>query len=92
MVSIFDTAHLMDLSSKTVYRTLTSLKMSSNLLIHHAGTLHLNYNFNFAQRRVRAASHHEHFQILLRYICFGTCTNQTMRMLMTWVACGMQDT
>ena len=34
--SIFDTAHLTDLGFKTGYRRLTSLKMSSNLLIHHA--------------------------------------------------------
>ena len=34
--SIFDTAHLTDNGSKTGYRTLTSLKMSSSLLIHHA--------------------------------------------------------
>ena len=36
--SIFDTAHLTDLGSKTAYRRLTSLKMSNNLLIHHAGS------------------------------------------------------
>ena len=36
--SIFDTAHLTDLGSKTEYRRLTSLKMSNNLLIHHAGS------------------------------------------------------
>ena len=36
--SIFDTANLTDLGSKTGYRTLTSLKMLSNLLIYHAGT------------------------------------------------------
>ena len=34
--SIFDTVHLTDLSSKTGYHGLTSLKMSNNLLIHHA--------------------------------------------------------
>ena len=36
--SIFDTANLTDLGSKTGYCTLTSLKMSSNLLNYHAGT------------------------------------------------------
>ena len=36
--SIFDTAHLTDLGSKTGYRKLTSLNMSNNLLIHHAGS------------------------------------------------------
>ena len=36
--SIFDTAHLMDLGSETRYSRLTSLKMSNNLLIHHAGS------------------------------------------------------
>ena len=34
--SIFDTEHLSDLGSKTGYRRLTSLKLSNNLLIHHA--------------------------------------------------------
>ena len=43
--SIFDTANLRDLGSKTGYRTLTSLKMSSNLLIYHAGTWHSDHNF-----------------------------------------------
>ena len=36
--SIFGTAHLTDLGSKSGYRRLTSLKMSYNLLIHHAGS------------------------------------------------------
>ena len=36
--SIFDTVHLTDLRSKTGNRRLTSLKMSNNLLIHHAGS------------------------------------------------------
>ena len=36
--SIFDTTHLTDLGSKTGYCRLTSLKMSNNLLIHHAGS------------------------------------------------------
>ena len=36
--SIFDTAHLTDLGSKTGNHRLTSLKMSNNLLIHHAGS------------------------------------------------------
>ena len=31
--SIFDTAHLTDLGSKTGYRSLRSLKMSNNVLI-----------------------------------------------------------
>ena len=35
--SIFDTARLTDLGSKTGYHRLTSLKMSNNLLIRHAG-------------------------------------------------------
>ena len=35
--SIFDTAHLTDLGSKTGFRRLTSLKMSNDKLIHHAG-------------------------------------------------------
>ena len=36
--SIFDTAPLTDLGSKTGCHILTSLKMSNNLLIHHAGS------------------------------------------------------
>ena len=36
--SIYNTAHLWDNGSKTGHRTLTSLKMSINLLIHHAGS------------------------------------------------------
>ena len=36
--SIFDTAHLKDLGSKTEYCKLTCLKMSNNLLIHYAGS------------------------------------------------------
>ena len=43
--SIFNTAHLTDNGSKTGYRTLTSLKMSSNLLIYHAGRKNSNHNF-----------------------------------------------
>ena len=43
--SIFDTAHLTGLGSKTGYRRLTSLKMSNNLLIHHAGSWHSDHNF-----------------------------------------------
>ena len=43
--SIFDTAHLTDLGSKTGYRRLASLKMSNNLLIHHAGSWHSDHNF-----------------------------------------------
>ena len=36
--SIFDTAYPTDLGSKTGYRRRRSLKMSNNLLIHHAGS------------------------------------------------------
>ena len=36
--SIFDTANPTDLGSKTGYRRLRCLKMSNNLLIHHAGS------------------------------------------------------
>ena len=36
--SILDTANLTDLGSKTGYRRLKNLKMSYNLLIHHAGS------------------------------------------------------
>ena len=43
--SIFDTANLTDLGSKTGYRRLRSLKMSNNLLIHHAGSKHSDHNF-----------------------------------------------
>ena len=43
--SIFDTAHLTDLGTKNEYRRLTSLKMSYNLLIHHAGSKHSDHNF-----------------------------------------------
>ena len=43
--SIFDTAHLTDLDSKTGYRRLTSLKMSNSLLIHLAGRKHSDHNF-----------------------------------------------
>ena len=43
--SIFDTANLTDLGSKTEYRRLASLKMSKNLLIHHAGRWHSDHNF-----------------------------------------------
>ena len=42
--SIFDTAHLTDLGSKTGYCRLQSFKMSNNLLNHHAGSQHSNYN------------------------------------------------
>ena len=38
MMWICDTAHLTDIGSKTEYRTLTSLEMSRNLLIHHVGS------------------------------------------------------
>ena len=87
--SVFNTAHLTNLRSKTGYRRLTNLKMSNNLLIHHAGSWHSDHNFTLTLRRVRVASHHENFQILLRFICFGTCTNQSMRTSMTWGARGM---
>ena len=43
--SIFDTAHRTDLGSKTGYCRLTSLKMSNNSLIHHAGSEHVGHNF-----------------------------------------------
>ena len=43
--SIFDTAHLTDLGSKTGYHRLTSLNMSNNLLIHNAGSWHSDHNF-----------------------------------------------
>ena len=43
--SIFDTAHPTDLGSKTGYRRLTSLKMSNNLRICHAGSWHSDHNF-----------------------------------------------
>ena len=36
--SIFDTAHLTDLGSKTGYCRLTSFEISKNLLIYHAGS------------------------------------------------------
>ena len=36
--SIFDTANPTDLGSKTGFRRLRCLKMSNNLLIHHAGS------------------------------------------------------
>ena len=42
--SIFDTSHLTDLGSKTGYRRFTSMKMSNNLLIHHAGSKHSDHN------------------------------------------------
>ena len=54
--SIFDTAHLTDLGSKTGYRRLTSLKMSNNLLIHQAGSCHSDHNFMPTKRRVRITS------------------------------------
>ena len=43
--SIFDTAHLTDLCSKTGYCRLTNLKISNNLLIHHVGSYHSDHNF-----------------------------------------------
>ena len=36
--SIYNTAHMRDNGSMTGYRTLTNLKISINLLIHHAGS------------------------------------------------------
>ena len=39
-----------------------------------------------------AASNHENFQILIRFICFCTYTNPSTQMLMTWGASGMQGT
>ena len=41
---IFDLAYLTDLGSKTGYRRLTSLKMSNNLLIQHAGSWLSDHN------------------------------------------------
>ena len=38
MLSIFDTARMTDLGSNIEYRILKSLKMSSNELIHQAGS------------------------------------------------------
>ena len=38
MMLTFDTAGLMELGSETGNHTLTSLKMSSDLLIHHASS------------------------------------------------------
>ena len=43
--SVFDTAHLTDLGSKTGCRRLTSLKMSKNLLVHHSGSKHSHHKF-----------------------------------------------
>ena len=43
--SIFDTVHWTDLGSKIRYRRLTSMKMSNNLLIHHASSKHPDHNF-----------------------------------------------
>ena len=43
--SIFDTANLTELGSKTGYHRLRSLKMSNNLLIDHAGSKHSDHNF-----------------------------------------------
>ena len=90
--SIFDLGYLTDLGSKTGYRRLTSLKMSNNLLIQHAGSWLSDHNLTLTKRRVRAASHHENFQILHRFICFGTCTNQLLQILLTWGARGIQGT
>ena len=89
---IFDTAYLTDFGSKTRYHRLTSLKMSNNLLIHHVGSKHSDHNFTLTLRRVRAAFHHRNFQILHRFICFGTCTNQSIQILMTCCACVVQGT
>ena len=89
-ISIFCNAQLTELGSKTGYRRLTSLKMSNNILIHHAGNYNSDHNFTLTYRRVRAAFNHEDFQILLPFICFGTCTNQSMQILMTLGARGMQ--
>ena len=82
----------MDLGCKTWHHTLTCLKMSSKLLIYHADSLHSDNNVTLMQRRVRAASHYGNFQILLRFISFGTCTNHTMRISMTWAERGMHGT
>ena len=44
-ISIFCNAQLTELGSKTGYHRLTSLKMSKNFLIHHAGNEHSAHNF-----------------------------------------------
>ena len=43
-MSFFHTARLTDHGSKTEYRTLTGLKMCSDLLIHHAVSQHSDHN------------------------------------------------
>ena len=43
-MSFFHTARLTDPGSKTEYRTLTSLKICSDLLIHHAVSQHSDHN------------------------------------------------
>ena len=48
MMSIFNTARPTDLGSKSGYRTLTNLKVSSDLLIHHAGRKHSDHNVMIA--------------------------------------------
>ena len=78
---IFDIANLTIIGSKTRYRSLKGLKMPNNFVIHNAVSYHLNHIFTLAQRRVRAASHQENLQILLRFFCFGTCSNKSMRSL-----------
>ena len=44
MISIYDTAYLMDIGCTTWHHTLTCLKMSSKLLIYHADSLHSDHN------------------------------------------------
>ena len=44
MLSIFDTARMTDLGSKIEYRTLKSLKMSSNELIQRTDSKHSDHN------------------------------------------------
>ena len=44
-LSIFDTAYLTNLGSKNGYHRLTSLKISNNLLILHAGSWHSDHIF-----------------------------------------------
>ena len=60
MMSIFSTARLTNLGFNTGNRTLTSLKISSNLLIHHADKT-FDHNLMVIYRRVKAASHRGNF-------------------------------
>ena len=44
MLSIFDTARMTDLGSKIGSRTLKSLKIFGNVLIHQGGSYHSDHN------------------------------------------------